>query len=87
MSKSMQTVVLILVCVMMSGAIVWASKSGAQDRSYLVYQVETQKYVSVTEKTVCDKFPIAPLGSKCDIMGVCVVDGKTMLDSEKCEVK
>ena len=87
MSKLMQNIVLIIVCIMMSGAIVWASKSGAQDRSYLVYQVEAQKYVSVTEKTVCDKFPIAPADSKCDIMGICVVDGKTMLDSEKCEEK
>lgn len=83
MSKSVQHLVLIIICLMIGYAISWASKSGAQDRSFLVYQAETQKYVSVTERTIRSKFPIAPVGSKCDLMGICVVNGKTMLNSDK----
>lgn len=75
--------IILLVSIMISIAIVGASTSAAKDRSFYVYKFETKENISVTENTITKHFPIAPSEDGCDMMGICKVNGKTMLSPKK----
>lgn len=82
MSK-FEGLVILLVAVICSIGLLVVSKQGSMDRSFYVYDYSTGKNISVTERTINDHFSIAPSEEGCDLMGICKVNGKTMLSPKK----
>lgn len=78
-----EIILITLALVLVGGGISWVSKSGAQDRSFYVYDYSAKKEVSVTERNIRQKFEIAPSEEGCDLMGICKVGNKTMLSPKK----